>query len=128
MRSVLIVLSLWQSDYLHTFLFFCWDAISAWWLSHLQSVRRRLPIFSESWCTCLPVSHFSCSRLASSFSLSFSIYLCTIPSRVPTPQFSQKGVSHPCPSICIAWPDLRVVVSVFYTFTCTNVSEFDFAS
>ena len=33
---------------------------------------------------------------------------------VPTPQCSQKGVSHPCPSICIAWPGLRVVVSVFY--------------
>ena len=54
-----------------------------------------------------PFPHSSCSRLASS-------YLCTIPSRVPTPQCSQKGVSHPCPSICIAWPCLRVVVSIFY--------------
>ena len=53
--------------------------------------------------------------------------LCTIPSRVPAPHYSQKGVSHHCPSICIAWPCLRIVVSVFYTFTCTNISEFDFA-
>ena len=51
-----------------------------------------------------PFPHSSRCRLASG-------YLCTIPSRVPTPQCSQKGVSHPCP-ICIVWPGLRVVVSV----------------